>query len=244
MGEVVESKGEKVKKEEPKKDTKKPIGSVDADDKKISVKDEIIDAAIAKGKDSKKKKDDEEEEEKDIDEKLAEKIKEKTDPKEKIKSVIEKKTEKAKDELIDSILKGDDEAFAAEKAAKAAATTPPTPSAKGAAAATKIVDAGGKTSTTTPTAAKVLAADATEDIFKMAPSKAVKTIGSDIVAMSKSVAKGFKDSKNLRLAATAALLSATGYGFGKITNRNKKPNKQLAGPDESEAIRRQLLEDG
>lgn len=274
VGEVVESKGEKVKKDIPPRVKGKDVEKM-VEGKTPSVKDEIIDAAITKGKIS--KKDEEDEGEKDIDEKLAdkakEKIEEKVDPIGKAESIIEKKAEKAKEDLIDSIISGDDEAFRAEQAAKKAAadaaagkpiSTPPsspatapvtptpagsspsapTPASKGTTASTKLTDAAGKTPTTTPKAVKALADDAAGDIFKMAPGKAVKTVGSDIVAMSRSVARGFKDSKNLRLAATAALLSATGFGIGKVRNRSSKPNPQLAGPDESEMIRRQMLEDG
>lgn len=263
VGEVVESKGEKVKKDIPPrvkgKDVEKMVSESLATGGE-GIKDAVIDAAI-KGATSEKK---EGEEEKDIDEKVADKIKEKTeeklDPTKKIEKIIEKKKKEAVESLKDSLVKIDDEAFEAERVARTAAadaaagrapatasTTPtsaPTPAARGSATATRIVDAGGRTSTTTPTAARALAADATEDIFKMAPSRAIKTVGSDIVAMSKSVAKGFKDSKNLRTLAAAALLSTAGFGLGKAKTRFTKPKEGVASPDEAAELRKRLMEDG
>lgn len=261
VGEVVESKGEKVKKDIPPrvkgKDVEKMLGETLATGGE-GIKDAVIDAAVKAATEDKK-----EDEEKDVDEKLAdktkEKLEEKLDPTKKIESIIEKKTEEAKDKLVDSLISKDDEAFEAEKAAKRAAAdaaagkTPtaaaptagaPTPSTKATATATKLTDASGKTPTTTPTAARVLAADATEDLTKMAPTKAIKTIGSDIVAMSRSVAKGFKDSKNLRLAATAALLSTAGFGLGKAKQRMGRSSQGVSSPDEDQVLRRRLLEDG
>ena len=283
VGEVVESKGEKVKKDIPPRVRGKDVEKM-VEGKTPSVKDEIIDAAISSS--SKTKKDGEDEGEKDIDEKVQEKIKDEItgdlDPKSKIEGIIDKKKEEAKDKLIDELFKEDDEAFARETAEregkkvasdatkKADDITPtldpatkatPSPSSvtpTGAAAAAdpatratgtsrKIIDASGKTPADTPAAKAALAADratSSGSLFDMTPGAATKTLLADAKSMSMSVVKGLKGSKNLRLAATAALLSATGYGFGKLTSRDKKPGAQLAGPDESEMIRRQMLEDG
>lgn len=283
LGEVVESKGEKVKKDIPPrvkgKDVEKMVNE-DSASKPKTIKDEIIDAAISSGT----KKTEKDEEGKDIDEKVADKIKEKTeeklDPVSKVENFIEKKKDEAVEELKDSIFKADDEAFAREVAEKEGkdvaarsstgsfdlddsskptkATPAPIsatekgmdaavdPATKGAAASKRIVDAGGKTAADTPAARAVLAADKAADgsLFGMTPKAAAKTVGEDIMAMSRSVARGFKDSKNLRLAATAALLSSAGYGLGKARNRMGAKQNQEVSPDESEMLRRSLLEDG
>jgi hypothetical protein len=78
----------------------------------------------------------------------------------------------------------------------------------------------------------------------MTPDKAIKTLAAEGAAVAKSLAAGTKNSKNLRLAATAALLSAAGFGAGKLKNRmNQKPNRETS-PDEATMIRRSLSEDG
>lgn len=261
VGEVVESKGEKVKKDIPPrvkgKDVEKTLGETLATGGE-RIKDAVIDAAVKAATEDKK-----EDEEKDIDEKLTDKIKEKAeeklDPVSKVEDFIEKKTEEAKDKLADSLLDADNKAFEAEEAAKkaareaasgkpptphAAASGVPSPSSKGSAAASRIVDAGGRTSAVTPAAARTIADDAAGDIFRMTPTKAIKTLAADGAAVAKSLAGGAKNSKNLRLAAAAALLSGAGFGIGKLRNRMGAKQNQEVSPDESEILRRSLLEDG
>ena len=67
--------------------------------------------------------------------------------------------------------------------------------------------------------------------------------GGDIA---RAIAGGTKNSKNLRLAGAATLLSAAGYGIGKVTNRKSDVNNEelRASPDEDAALRQSLLNDG
>lgn len=120
------------------------------------------------------------------------------------------------------------------------------PGTKGTAASRRIVDAGGRTAADTPAARAVLAADSAADgsLFSMTPKAAAKTVGEDIMSMAKNLVKGHKNAKNLRLAATAALLSSAGYGLGKARNRMGAKQNEEVSPDESEMLRRSLLEDG
>jgi len=259
VGETVESKGEKVKKDIPPRVKSKDVEKMLSETLATSgegIKDAVIDAAV-KGATSEKK---EGEEEKDIDEKVADKVKEKVeeklDPTKKIEGLIEKKKDEAIKDLADSLIEIDNKKIDAEKAAAdtaagrpvaTASTTPgpaPTPTAKGAAAATRVVDAGGRTSTTTPAAARALADDAAGDITRMAPTKAVKVIGSDLKALSAGVAKGFKNSKNLRTLAAAALLSTAGFGLGKARTKFTQPKQGVASPDEGQELRKRLSGDG
>jgi len=259
VGETVESKGEKVTKDTPPKLKDKDVGEMVSEGLATSgegIKDAVIDAAV-KGATSEKK---EGEEEKDIDEKVADKIKEKTeeklDPTKKIEKTIEKKKDELIKDVVDSVIEIDNKKIDAEKAAAdtaagrpvaTASTTPgpaPTPTAKGTATATRVIDAGGRTSTTTPAAARALADDAAGDITRMAPTKAVKVIRSDLNALSASVAKGIVGSKNLRTLAAAALLSGAGFGLGKAKTKFTKPKEGVASPDEGQELRKRLSEDG
>ena len=241
VGEVVESKGEKVKKSGLRGTA---LGGKDKDDKTIS--DEIIDAALSSGSTKKKS---EEEGEKDIDEKLqdkvSEKIEEELDPVGKVKAVVEKKAQKAKDELLDNLFEIDNEDMATKKAAGTLASDGSTaPATRAADTSRRIVDAGGKTDASTPAAKAILSADSGADgaLSGMTAKRATKTLMDDAADVAKNVVKGMKNSKNLRLAATATLFSATGWGIGKATSRQPKAEENSV--DEEESIRKQLMRDG
>jgi hypothetical protein len=64
--------------------------------------------------------------------------------------------------------------------------------------------------------------------------------------MARAVVAGTKNSKNLRLAGAATLLSAAGYGIGKLKNRQAEVKKDelKVNPDEEAALRQSLLNDG
>ena len=224
VGEVVESKGEKVKKSGLRGTA---LGGTDKDDKTIS--DEIIDAAISGGT-KKAKKDGEE---KDIDEKvqdkISEKIEEELDPVAKAEAFVDKKAEKAKKDLIDSLFEADNADFEDKTSA---------------ATSKRIVDAGGKTDPSTPAARAVLSADSAADgaLSSMTPRRATQTLMNDAADVARNILKGSKNSKNLRLAGTAALFSATGWGIGKVVN--KKPKSKENSVEEEEDIRKQLMRDG
>lgn len=217
VGKVVESKGEKVKDSKPK---------INIADAALDVKDSVVEAAVASATK------DETEDEKEIGEVVSEKISDKIDPIAKIEGKVEGKKEKAKKALIDNLVDEDNKRFAAETAS--------------AAPSDRLASAAGRAPTTTGSAPKVLAIDslASGSLTDMSPRVATKTLMADASSMSKSLASGMKNSKNLRLAATAALLSATGFGIAKFKGRSAGAESQQYSPDEEMELRRSLIDDG
>lgn len=217
VGKVVESKGEKVKDSKPK---------INIADAALSVKDSVVEAAVASATK------DETEDEKDIGEVVSEKVEDKIDPIAKIEAKVEGKKKEALKNLADNLIDEDNKRFAEETAAAA-------PSGR-------LAGAAGRAPATTGSATKVLAIDslASKPLAGMPAKVATKTLMADASSMAKSLVGGMKNSKNLRLAATAALLSATGFGIGKIKDRSAGSESQQYSPDEEMELRRSLVNDG
>jgi hypothetical protein len=231
VGEVVESNGEKVKKEKAKEPTK-PVSDI----KKIE--DSVIDAVIS---DAKPNEDDEKPEgvDEQVQEKIKDKIEEKVDPLGKAESYIDKKTEQAKEKLVDSFFEADNQRYEASRSTAAAKNIETSTSSDA------LRGAAGRAPTTTPAARAALAASGEAETYaKMPIEKALRTALDDGMEVAKSVLGGFKNSKNIRLAATAALLSSAGYGLGKLRDGAFKKEPKQMSVDEEQELRRGLMSDG
>jgi hypothetical protein len=107
----------------------------------------------------------------------------------------------------------------------------------------RIINASGRAPGSADTLLQKGAREAVNVINKPGITRELLESGGDIA---RAIAGGTKNSKNLRLAGAATLLSAAGYGIGKVKNRKADANKEQLkfDPDEEAALRQSLLNDG
>lgn len=172
-------------------------------------------------------------------EKAKEKVRDKIDPVKKIEKSIGKKVEDIKDELLDTVMGSSN----AERAKRLASADPTPVTTKTSGMLNRLINASGKAPGSADTLLQKSAREAVNVINKPGITRELLESGGDIA---RAIAGGTKNSKNLRLAGAATLLSAAGYGIGKVKNRKADVNKEQLkfDPDEEAALRQSLLNDG
>jgi hypothetical protein len=171
--------------------------------------------------------------------KAKEKVKDKIDPIKKIEDALGKKVEGIKDGLLETIMDSSN----AERAKRLASADPSPVSTKATAMLTRLTNASGRAPGSADTLLGRGAREAIDVISKPGVTRELLESGGDIA---RAIAGGTKNSKNLRLAGAATLLSAAGYGIGKVKNRQSNVNKEKlrTNPDDDAALRQSLLNDG
>ena len=172
-------------------------------------------------------------------EKVKEKVKDKINPIKKIEDALGKKVEGIKDELLDTVMGSSN----AERAKRLASADPSPVSTKATAMLTRLTNASGRAPGSADTLLGRGAREAIDVISKPGVTRELLESGGDIA---RAIAGGTKNSKNLRLAGAATLLTAAGYGIGKVKNRQSNVNKEKlrTNPDDDTALRQSLLNDG
>lgn len=157
---------------------------------------------------------------KETSEALMEKAEEKADPVKKVEEKIDEQKEKAQEQLVENIIKIDNESFANAKLRSAA----------------------GKAPVDTPFKKKIV--ETITDFTGKAPGKTTMDLLNASEGLSQSVVTAMKDGKNLRLAGTAALLSIAGFAIGKSRDGVGRQSDGQMAPDEEALLRRSLMSDG
>ena len=172
-------------------------------------------------------------------EKAKEKVTDKIDPIKKIQEAIDNKVGNIKEGLLDTVMDSSN----AERAKRLASADPSPVSTKATAMLTRLTNASGRAPGSADTLLGRGAREAIDVISKPGITRELLESGGDIA---RAIAGGTKNSKNLRLAGAATLLSAAGYGIGKLRNIKSSPNKERlqASPDDDAALRQSLLNDG
>lgn len=172
-------------------------------------------------------------------EKAKEKVTDKIDPIKKIQEAIDNKVGNIKEGLLDTVMDSSN----AERAKRLASADPSPVSTKATAMLTRLTNASGRAPGSADTLLGKGAREAVNIINKPGITRELLESGGDIA---RAIAGGTKNSKNLRLAGAATLLSAAGYGIGKLRNIKSSPNKERlqASPDDDAALRQSLLNDG
>ena len=172
-------------------------------------------------------------------EKAKEKVTDKIDPIKKIQEAIDNKVGNIKEGLLDTVMDSSN----AERAKRLASADPSPVSTKATAMLTRLTNASGRAPGSADTLLGRGAREAIDVISKPGVTRELLESGGDIA---RAIAGGTKNSKNLRLAGAATLLSAAGYGIGKLRNIKSSPNKERlqASPDDDAALRQSLLNDG
>ena len=167
------------------------------------------------------------------------KIKNKLDPTKKIGKKVEEIKEGLKEGLIDSVFEESNK----QRAARLRSADPPPVTARVTKTLDRLTDASGKARGSADSVLGRSAGAASKFISGSKVTKELLESGGD---MARAVVAGTKNSKNLRLAGAATLLSAAGYGIGKVKNRQEKVKKDelKVNPDEEAALRESLLNDG
>jgi hypothetical protein len=234
-GKPINKKAEEISKE------KKAEGSFDEDDKVSDSEEDggSEDAVTTAVKDIKDVAESEGTLEEALTEKAKEKVRDKIDPVKKIEKSIGKKVEDIKDELLDTVMGSSN----AERAKRLASADPTPVTTKTSGMLNRLINASGKAPGSADTLLQKGAREAVNVINKPGITRELLESGGDIA---RAIAGGTKNSKNLRLAGAATLLSAAGYGIGKVKNRKADVNKEQLkfDPDEEAALRQSLLNDG
>jgi hypothetical protein len=172
-------------------------------------------------------------------EKAKEKAKDKFHPAKKIEESISKRVESITDELLDTVMGSSN----VERAKRLASADPSPVSTKATAMLTRLTNASGKAPGSADTFLGRGAREAIDVISKPGVTRELLESGGDIA---RAIAGGTKNSKNLRLAGAATLLTAAGYGIGKLKDHKSSPNKERLqpSPDYDAALRQSLLNDG
>lgn len=170
-----------------------------------------------------------------VKDKVESKIKDKLDPTKK----IGEKVEEIKETLMDTVFEQSNK----ERAARLASAEPSPVTARVTKTLDRLTNASGKARGSADTVLGRSAGAASKFVSKSKVTKELLESGGD---MARAVVAGTKNSKNLRLAGAATLLSAAGYGIGKLKNRQAEVKKDelKVNPDEEAALRQSLLNDG
>jgi hypothetical protein len=234
-GKPINKKAEEISKE------RKAEGSFDEDDKVSDSEEDggSEDAVTTAVKDIKDVAESEGTLEEALTEKAKEKVRDKIDPVKKIEKSIGKKVEDIKDELLDTVMGSSN----AERAKRLASADPTPVTTKTSGMLNRLINASGKAPGSADTLLQKGAREAVNVINKPGITRELLESGGDIA---RAIAGGTKNSKNLRLAGAATLLSAAGYGIGKLKNGRSNVNKEelRPSPDDDAALRRSLLNDG
>lgn len=233
--EKVDKKAEEVSKE------RRDEGSFDEDDKGSDSEEDggSEDAVTTAVKDIKDVAESEGTLEEALADKAKEKVRDKIDPIKKIEKSIGKKVEDIKEGLLDTVMDSSN----AERAKRLASADPTPVTTKTSGMLNRLINASGRAPGSADTLLQKGAREAVNVINKPGITRELLESGGDIA---RAIAGGTKNSKNLRLAGAATLLSAAGYGIGKVKNRKADVNKEQLkfDPDEEAALRQSLLNDG
>lgn len=170
-----------------------------------------------------------------VKDKVESKIKDKLDPTKK----IGEKVEEIRETLIDSVFEESNK----QRVARLGSADPSPVTARVTKTLDRLAGASGKARGSADSVLGKSAGAASKFVSKSKVTKELLESGGD---MARAVVAGTKNSKNLRLAGAATLLSAAGYGIGKLKNRQAEVKKDelKVNPDEEAALRESLLNDG